>query len=80
MLIGSSQVDITPEPGAELSGFAARKQPSVGIVDPLFAKAIYLVDGDQKVLWIHCDLLELDREIVLSFRRWVHQNLGLNEN
>jgi neutral ceramidase len=80
MLIGSSQVDITPQVGAELSGFAARKQPSVGIVDRLFAKAIYLVDRNQKVLWIHCDLLELDREIVVNFRRWVHQNLGLNEN
>ena len=80
MLIGSSEIDITPEPGAELSGFAARKQPSVGIVDPLFAKAIYLVDGDEKVLCIHCDLLELDREIVVNFRHWVQQKLGLKDN
>jgi neutral/alkaline ceramidase-like enzyme len=80
MLVGSSQVNITPELGSELSGFAARKQPSVGVLDPLFAKAIYLADGDQQVLWIHCDLVELDREIVMKFRRWAHQNLRLNEN
>lgn len=80
MLIGSSQVDITPKPGSELSGFAARKQPSIGVIDPLFAKAIYLVDGYQKVLWIHCDLLELDRGIVTGFRHWARENLGLHEN
>ena len=77
MKVGTSQIDITPKPGVELSGFAARTQPSTGVLDPLFAKALYLADGGEQVLWIHCDLVGLDREIVLEFRDWARQRLGL---
>jgi hypothetical protein len=77
MNLGVSQIDITPKAGVELSGFAARVQPSVGVLDPLFAKALYLVDGDQKLLWIHCDLIGFDRAIVLAFRRWALERFGL---
>jgi hypothetical protein len=80
MKIGTSQIDITPNPGAELSGFAARIQPSVGVLDPLFAKALYLTDGRTRLLWIHCDLIGFDRAIVQSFRHWARQQLGLAEN
>src|ERR1035438_2831714 len=77
MKVGTSQVDITPKPGVELSGFAARTQPSTGVLDPLFAKALYLADGGERVLWIHCDLVGIDRAIVLEFRDWARQRLGL---
>ena len=77
MKVGAAQVDITPKPGVELSGFAARIQPSTGVLDPLFAKALYLADGSERVLWIHCDLVGFDREIVLEFREWAQQRLGL---
>ena len=77
MRVGLAQVDITPQPGVELSGFAARVQPSTGVLDALFAKAIYLADGEERVLWIHCDLVGFDREIVLEFRDWAQQRLGL---
>lgn len=77
MKVGTAQVDITPKPGVELSGFAARTQPSTGVLDPLFAKALYLADGGERVLWIHCDLVGFDREIVLEFREWAQQRFGL---
>src|ERR1039458_882972 len=77
MKVGTAQVDITPKPGVELSGFAARTQPSTGVLDPLFAKALYLADGGERVLWIHCDLVGIDRAIVLEFRDWARQRLGL---
>ena len=80
MNLGTSQVDITPQPGVELSGFAARVQPSTGVLDPLFAKALYLVCDGEKMLWIHCDLIGFDRAIVQIFRHWAHAELGLNEN
>jgi hypothetical protein len=79
MILGTSQIDITPKPGAELSGFAARVQPSTGVLDPLFARTLYLVQGDQKLLWIHCDLIGFERAIVDDFRRWARENLGLCE-
>ncbi len=79
MNLGTSQVDITPKPGGELSGFAARIQPSVGVLDPLFAKALFLTDRDEKLLWVHCDLVGFDRTIVQQFRRWARERLGLSE-
>ena len=77
MKVGTSQIDITPKPGVELSGFAARTQPSIGVLDPLFAKAVYLANGSERALWIHCDLVGFAREIVLEFREWARQRLGL---
>lgn len=80
MKLGTSQVDITPQPGVELSGFAARIQPSTGVGDPLFAKAISIECEGEQLLWIHCDLIGFDRAIVQNFRRWAQMELGLNES
>ena len=70
MILGTSQIDITPAPGGELSGFAARVQPSLGVLDPLFAKALYLAKGKERLLWIHCDLIGFDREISDFYLQW----------
>jgi len=77
MRIGVGQVDITPLPGGELCGFAARIQPSTGVLDPLFAKVIYLTDHGRQLLWVHCDLIGFDGSIVANFRRWAQDELGL---
>jgi hypothetical protein len=79
MILGTSQIDITPAPGVELSGFAARIQPSIGVLDPLYAKALFLTHGTEKLLWIHCDLIGFDRTIVAEFRRWGREKLGLDD-
>ncbi len=78
MNLGSSQVDITPRPGINLAGFAARIQPSTGVLDPLFCRALYLADGDEKLLWLHCDLIGFNGAIVVDFRRWAAKALGLD--
>ena len=77
MKLGTAQIDITPQPGVELSGFAARVQPSTGVLDKLFAKVLFIETEQTKLLWIHCDLIGFDRAIVLEFRRWAHEKLGL---
>lgn len=77
MKVGVAQVDITPEPGCELSGFAARTQPSIGVLDRLYAKSLHLVEGDERLLWINVDLIGLLREFVLHFREWATARLGL---
>ncbi len=77
MILGVAQVDITPKPGVELSGFAARIQPSNGVLDPLFAKAIYLSNGAARLLWIHCDLIGFDRATVTEFRRLAAESFAL---
>jgi neutral ceramidase len=80
MKVGISTVDITPAPGVELSGFAARTQPSTGVLDPLSAKALYLDDGGERLLWMHCDLIGFDADFVASFRQLAGQRCGLDEN
>lgn len=80
MILGTAQIEITPKPGLELSGFAARLQPSTGVLDALFAKALYLVCAKSELLWIHCDLIGFDRAIVQNFRRWAKTELGLVEH
>jgi neutral ceramidase len=77
--IGTSQLDITPDPGVELSGFAARIQPSTGVLDPLHAKGIYITDSEERLLWIHTDLVGLEREFVQGFREWAEKHLGLQK-
>lgn len=77
MEIGCCCIDITPEVGIELCGFAARVQPSTGVLDPLYAKAMYLAEGEERLLWIACDLIGMPREFVEDFRRWALENLDL---
>jgi hypothetical protein len=62
----------------ELSGFALRTQPSIGVLDCLYARALYLVDEGCKLLWLHCDLIGLDARIVATFRAWAERQLGLS--
>lgn len=78
MNVGTAQIDITPETGAELSGFSLRTQPHTGVLDRLQARALYLVDGAQPLLWIHCDLIGFDAGIVAAFRQWAQRDLGLS--
>ena len=72
MEVGTAAVDITPPPGGELSGYVARVQPSAGILDRLKARALYLVQGKQRLLWLHLDLIGLEN----AFAGLVKQDLG----
>ena len=51
--------DITPPTGTELTGFIAREQPSTGVRDPLFVRALWLASGGERLLWLQADLLGL---------------------
>ncbi|MFI5358386.1 MAG: neutral/alkaline non-lysosomal ceramidase N-terminal domain-containing protein [Opitutales bacterium] len=77
MNVGTSQIDITPDVGGELSGFALRLQPSVGVLDRLQARGLYLAAGTSRLLWIHCDLIGFDAGVVAAFREWAQRELGL---
>lgn len=77
MRVGVAEVDITPAVGAELSGFAARTQPSIGVLDPLFARCLYLESPGERLVWLHADVIGLPRDFVGRFRRWAGQELGI---
>ena len=57
LLAGAAAVDITPPTGFPMWGYGDRHDsPSVGVLDPLYAKALVLQSGDDKVALVGLDL------------------------
>jgi hypothetical protein len=55
---GVARVDVTPEPGIWMAGFAARTCPSERVALPLYAKALALEDGrGRRAVLVTADLL-----------------------
>jgi hypothetical protein len=55
--VGAAVVDITPPTGFAMWGYAARKdQPSLGVRDPLRARALFLAAGDKRLALVSLDL------------------------
>jgi hypothetical protein len=77
MKVGISQVDITPEPGLELSGFASRIQPSTSVLDPIYVRCLFLEDSaGSRALWIVADIVAFERGFSDSFRAWASEFIG----
>jgi hypothetical protein len=55
--MGVSQVNITPDQPVIMSGYDARKTPSTGIHDSIFASALYFSTQQNKALVITADLI-----------------------
>jgi hypothetical protein len=54
---GAASIDITPPPGCPMWGYAARHaQPSVGVLDPLQARAVVLATGKDRIAIVSIDL------------------------
>src|SRR5258706_3147509 len=54
---GAAKIDITPPTGFPMWGYAARKDaPSVGVRDPLHARAVVLSVGNSKLAFVSLDL------------------------
>jgi neutral ceramidase len=74
---GAAQVEITPEPGLDLTGFITRLGPSTGIHDPLYATTLALSDGQTRAALINCDLLGLDADFVSAVRQKIQTATGI---
>jgi len=77
MKCGASRVVITPRVGVDLAGFAARQGPSVGVHDDLYARTLYLAAGDERLLWLHADLIGFSRELTAEVRGRLAAEFGL---
>src|SRR5262245_50456795 len=54
---GAAKVDITPPIGFAMWGYGARPDaPSVGVLDPLHARALVLAAGDKRIALVSLDL------------------------
>ncbi len=78
MNVGAAEVDITPDFETELCGFALREQPCAGVLDPIFARCLYLDnESGERLLWIVADVIALEAQFVSEFRGWATQKLRL---
>src|SRR5262249_2807665 len=54
---GAAKVDITPPTGFPMWGYGARHdQPSEGVLDPLYARAVVLAAGKERLAIVSLDL------------------------
>lgn len=77
MKVGASHLDITPQPGIDLAGFAVRPQPSTRVLDPLGVRVLYVEDGPERLLWLHADLLAFGQAWADQLRARLAGELGL---
>lgn len=76
MRIGFSRKDITPPPGTPMSG-QPFKVVSVGIEDPLYARALCLDDGATQVLLVSCDLLLIPNDLSQRLRNAIARRVEI---
>src|SRR4051812_35971730 len=69
--LGASQINITPDQPVIMSGFDARKTPSTGIHDSLFASALFFSGGQNKALLISADMIGFPFAFVDSVKKMI---------
>ena len=77
---GCARVDITPPAKVWLSGYSSRNKPSEGISDKLYAKALVLDDGQNKIAIVSTDLLWVPLETANEIREIVKKKIGIPES
>jgi neutral ceramidase len=53
---GAAKVDITPQTGLKMYGYANRKSGATGVLDSLYARTLVLEDGDKQLAIVVLDL------------------------
>jgi hypothetical protein len=72
---GVAETNITPPPGVWMGGYAFRPSGCVGIHDELYARALVMDDGRQRLVLITADLIALDLDVVARVRQSVARQL-----
>lgn len=73
---GAAQVEITPKMGTQLAGDVGRRRPAELLIEPLYARALVLSCGSQKLCIISLDLLAVTTECADEIRRQAAAELG----
>ena len=74
---GAARIDITPEGPVWMAGYAARKKPSEGVSQHLFAKALALDDKGARLVIVTLDLIGVPRAVREGVERQVREKNGL---
>ncbi len=77
--VGAASVAITPEQPLWMGGYASRKKPSEGKVHDLFAKAIWMEDGEgNRCVIVTTDLLGITAELRTAVESQLQKDHGLS--
>jgi hypothetical protein len=76
---GAAKTEITPPPGGPMWGYAVRHDaPSLGVLDPLHARALVLAVGKQRVAFVSLDLGRAPtRDSTAAIRKQVREAAGV---
>jgi neutral ceramidase len=72
---GAAKVDITPPVGCWLEGIP-RDQPSNAIHDPLYARALVIEQGKERICLVTCDLIGMSNEYARDVRTRIAEAIG----
>src|SRR5262245_13593189 len=75
--LGVGQVNITPEQPIMQTGKDARKSPSTGVHDSLFASALFFSGKQNKALIITADLIGFSSAVIDTIKKKIYQKTGL---
>jgi len=78
--LGASQINITPNQPVIMSGYDARKTPSTGVHDSLFASALFFSGERNKALLISADLIGFPSSLVDTLKKSISLKTGLLSN
>lgn len=79
--LGFAKTDITPRVGVELCGFGPfLNRHSVGVHDPLYARAMAVQTEGKRVVIIACDLIGIDANITGKVRGILAESSGLDND
>ena len=77
---GAAAVNITPEMSLRMAGYSARKEPSKGVMDPLFARAMVFRKAERSIGFVVYDLIgTLGKELNEKLAAEVKEKIGLDE-
>ena len=75
---GFRVLDVTPSRPVCLAGYPGRKEPSAGVADPLFLRAVALEDAEgRRAVILTADLLKWPKDLTWRTKRWAEEALGL---
>ena len=74
---GAAQVDITPPLGTSLAGYFTDRV-SDAVADPLFARAVVIESGGERLALVSCDLVCLTRETTDAAKEQIARRCGLS--
>ncbi len=77
---GFAKIDITPDDSVMLYGYTSRKTPSVGVHDPLSARAVVLENSGKKVVLVSSDLGSYDGDVFPVIQKSILDKFNLKES